>query len=85
MLTVIVVVTHVGLLVGVTEARRLNGLFGDLNLLVEGRSGSTSVDGVFVDLDMLRLEVRPRRGVYGGVMLGAETLSVFTLSDVDGA
>lgn len=84
MLTVLVVVTHVGLLVGAAEASRLNGLFGDLDVLLVGRPGSASVDGVFVDLDMLGLVLRPRRGVYGGVILGAVTLSVFTLSDVNG-
>ena len=83
-LTVLVVVTHVGLLVGEVEAGRLDGLLGDLDVLRVGRAGRCSVNGVLVDLDALSGVLRTGRDVYGGGILGAETLSVFTFSNVDG-
>ena len=71
-------------MVGEAEAGRLNGLLGDLDVLRVGRAGRCSVNGVLVDLDALGGVLRAGRGVYGGGILGAETLSVFTLSDVNG-
>lgn len=52
-LTILVVVTHLGLVLGGRNAGRLNGLFGNLyGLLVHLRAGALrlGVDGVFVDV-----------------------------------
>lgn len=86
MLTVLVVVTHVGLLLGASEAGRLNCFFGDLDVLLVGRTRDTGVNSEVVEWGA-GLVVRARRSVYGCLVLGlrAETLTVLTLSDVNRA
>lgn len=87
MLTVLVVVTHVGFLLSAGEAGRLNGCVRDVNAFPEGRARNTSsgVDGEVVDVGGGGLVVRPRRAVYGRVELGAETLTILTFSNVNRA
>lgn len=77
-LTVFVVVTHLGFLVGGRVTGRLDGLFGDVDVLLVGGTGRWSVKGVVVG-------VRVARSFYVGVVLGSVTLAVLTLGDVDGA
>lgn len=83
MLTILVVVTHLGFLVGGREASRLNSLFRDSNFFPD-RSGRASVNGVFVDTDVLGVVVmRTGEAVYSGVVGRTKTLAVFTLSNVN--
>lgn len=85
LLTVFVVISHVRLLVGAAEAGRLDSLLGHLDFLLVGGTAGSAVNGTLVDLGVLGLVLRPRGSVYGALVLGAETLSVFTLSNVNGA
>jgi hypothetical protein len=83
---VLVVVTHLGLLVGARVAGRLNGLLRDLHVLVVARTRGSSVNSeVAGDVDVLGLELSSRRRVDSAGVVGTVTLAVFTLSDVDGA
>ena len=99
MLTVLVVVTHFGLLVGARHVRGRrfnNGLVGLVLELLRSTVGLdlTTFNGV-VDLDAVGLVVvvllrKTRRGVYGSsvlllVVLRAEALAVLTFSNVNGA
>jgi hypothetical protein len=78
---IVIVVTHLGFLVAVTLT--LNGLFGNLHFLPDGRTWDRCVNGELVGVD-LRTELGCRSGVGRGAV-GAETLAVVTLSDVNGA
>jgi hypothetical protein len=78
---IIVVVTHLGFLVA--ETLTLNGLFGNLHFLTNGRTRDRCVNGELVGVN-LRTELGCRSGVGRGAV-GAETLAVVTLSDVNGA
>jgi hypothetical protein len=51
MLTVLVVVTHLGFLGGSLATGSVDGLFDDVYLLVVGRAGSRGVNGGAGDLD----------------------------------
>lgn len=83
--TVLVVVTHVGLLLCLAEASRLNGLVRELDLLVNRSLNRSFFNGVLIHTDVLGLVVlRASRSVYGGVIDGAETFTIFTLSNVNG-
>uniref|UniRef100_A0A1Y1KVU9 Uncharacterized protein n=1 Tax=Photinus pyralis TaxID=7054 RepID=A0A1Y1KVU9_PHOPY len=82
--TVLVVVTHVGLLLCLAEASRLNGLVRELDLLMNRSLNRSFLNGVLIDTDVLGLVLRASRSVYGGVIDGAETFTVFTLSNVNG-
>lgn len=82
-LTVFVVVTHLGLdTVAEAFTGRLNGLFGQLGVLVLGALvGGTAVDGV------LGLDVGAGRSLAAHFLLvvtGLETLAVLALDAVDG-
>lgn len=83
-LTVLVVVTHVGFLVGAGETGRLNGFVGDLNVLLVGRTGNAGVNSEVVAVGT-GLVVRARRAVYGSVVvvLGTEALTILTFSNVN--
>lgn len=82
--TVLVVVTHVGFLFGAGEASRLNSLFGEVDFFLDRRlkMGST-FNGVLVEANVLGV-VLGTRSVYGGGISRAEALTIFTLSDVNG-
>jgi hypothetical protein len=89
---VLVVVTHLGLLVGAGVAGGLNGFLREADFAVGRRgAGDGSVNGELVGVVVLGLVLRLRVGVgvgvavYSSVVRRAETLSVFTLSDVNGA
>jgi hypothetical protein len=85
-LTVLVVVTHLGLLVGAGVAGRLNGLLSDLHVLVVARTRGSSVNSeVAGDVNVLGLELSSRRRVDSAGVVGTVSLAVFTLSDVNGA
>jgi hypothetical protein len=85
-LAVVVVVTHVGFLVGTREASRLNGLFGDVSpLLVRGTGGDTGVNGEFVDTGIGLVLRLVGCAVYSSVVLGTKTLTVLTFGNVNGA
>jgi hypothetical protein len=49
-LTVLVVVTHLGLLLSGREAGGFNGFFGELYVLTGSRTGNASVDGELVEV-----------------------------------
>lgn len=66
------------------EASRLNGLFSELDFLVDGSLDRLFLNGVLVDTEVLCLILRTRRSVYSGVIGRAETFTVFTLSDING-
>ena len=84
--TVLVVVTHLGFLVGAAVAGRLNGLLGESHFTTGGRARDGSVNGELVGVGGLGLVARLRRDrVYGRLIGRTETLAVFTLSDVNGA
>jgi hypothetical protein len=88
--TVLVVVTHLGFLVGAAVAGRFNGLVRESHFTTGGRARDGSVNGELVGVGGLGLVLRLRGdGVYGrlvGRLVGrTETLAVFTLSDVNGA
>ena len=84
--TVLVVVTHLGFLVGAAVAGRFNGLVRESHFTTGGRARDGSVNGELVGVGGLGLVLRLRGdGVYGSVVGRAETLAVFTLSDVNGA
>lgn len=85
--TVFVVVTHLGLLISTTVTEGLKGLFGDLDVLSVNRRGAgAGVDSVLVDTDVFRLEsLGLRSGVYGGGVSRAVTLAIFTFDVVNGA
>jgi hypothetical protein len=82
---VLVVVTHLGLLVGAGVAGGLNGFLREANFAVGRGARDGSVNGELVGVGVLGLVLRLRGAVYGSVVRRAETLSVFTLSDVNGA
>lgn len=82
-LTILVVVTHLGFLVGASETDGLVVVLGDLDVLLVSGRASLSVNGVFVDVDVLGL-VR-LLAVYSGVVSRAVTLAIFTLDVVNGA
>lgn len=80
--TFLVVVTHLGFLLGAIEMSGFNGL-GDLYVLLVGsRTAVVSFNGVLVDTDVLGL-VRLRSGIYGRVVDGTVALAVFTFSNVN--
>jgi hypothetical protein len=84
---VLVVVTHLGFLLGDREASRFDGLVRDnLDAFLERSFGRNArVNGVFVDVDARRLVARTSRCVYGGVVLSGKALTVLTLGKVNGA
>lgn len=82
MLTVLVVVTHLGLLVlGAGDLGGLDGLLRDLHVLLESRARNGGVNGELVDLGGGLVLGRARRsavngevvvlGLLGGLVLGA--------------
>jgi len=85
---VLVVVTHLGLLVGAGEAGRLNGLVGrDLDVSLVGGSRNTGVyvngELVFVGLTLVLLGAGS--SVYSSVVRRAEALAVLTFGNVNRA
>lgn len=86
-LTVLVVVTHLGLLLSERETSWFNGFVGDSYGFLGSRSGNTSVVGVFVDVNAVGVEARSSRGrsVYGVVVLRLEAFTVLTLGNVNRA
>jgi hypothetical protein len=80
---IVVVVTHLGFLVGAAVTLTFNSLFGDLHFLANSRTWDGCVNGELVGVD-LRAELGGRSGVGRGAV-GAESLAVVTLSDVNGA
>lgn len=81
--TVLVVVTHFGLLISAAEGEGLEGILSDLDALLVNRRVGVSVDGVFVHTNALGLV--GLRDVYSGVVSRAVTLAIFTLDVIDGA
>lgn len=83
-LTILVVVTHLGLLVSDAVTAGLNGVLCDLHFLLEGRTWDRSVNGEFVDTGF-GTELRRRTREVRRVLDGAEAIAVFTLSNINGA
>lgn len=87
MLTVLVVVTHLGLLASAEDVGRLDGLIGDLKgVLVVCRCRDTSLsNGEVVDVMNLvgLVEARCRWCVYSSGEVGLEAFAVLTLSNVN--
>jgi len=85
--TVFVVVTHLGLLVGARVTNWLDSVFGDLDVLLVGTSGRNAVvNGEFVDEGVGVVVVTVTRvSVYSSIVLRTEALTVLTFSNVDGA
>lgn len=86
--TVLVVVTHLGLLVGTGEAGRLNGLVGrDLDVSLVGGSRNTGVyvNGELVVVGLTLVLLGAGSSVYSGVVRRAEALAVLTFGNVNGA
>jgi hypothetical protein len=65
---ILIVVTHLGCLGGGSVTGSVNGLFGDLDVLVEGRARSRSVDGRLGYADGLLVAGDVARSVDGGVV-----------------
>lgn len=85
--TVFVVVTHLGLLVGTGVTDWLNCVLGDLDILLIGMPGRNSViNGEFVDVGIGVVVITVTRvSVYSCIILGTEALTILTFSDVDWA
>lgn len=83
--TVLVVVTHVGFLFGACETSWLNRLFGEVSFFLDRRLKVRSTfNGVLVDTNVLGLVLMARGSVYSGCVGRAVTLTIFTLRDVNG-
>jgi hypothetical protein len=88
--TVLVVVTHSGFLVGYGVANWFDSFLGDLYVLLVGRSGwNLVVNGEFVDVNFVVTEARSGRSVYGNVVRSVvrrlEAFTVLAFSNVNRA
>lgn len=70
---------------GERVANWFNGLFRDSYRFPGSRSGSTRINGVFVDVDGVGVEASSSRSVYGVGVLRLEAFTVLTLSEVNRA